>query len=533
MNNRHHIVSVQKENQPHNADVSLFLQKLQTQPCSVDSLRLAEKMVPDSVWWIEHFPKEARFVLFDDKDLPWVKQILQSIRSTTFPNPRSLVFCWIGSKLSPDALQMLCEIGVDEVFSPEDPVAMIIPRLVLRQQQAAAALLRESHLKEQAGKEAKTEVTMKQREEFLSVCAHDLRSPLGLIQSSLTMLLNNKTALNDLQVELIGRAKRQAAQAITLVNDLLDVMAFEQGLKPQYHLVRLDAFLSEFYKDYAFQAQQKNIKFHYENPIQEWRVLVDPDRIRQLLQNLFMNALKFTESHKNIYLSVIPFHGRRKADPEYPMVIVSLRDEGKGIPQKEMEKIFDRFTQIKDYSRAEGRGLGLTVAKQISTLHDGNIWVQSVEGEGSTFFVLFPHVISQVAPQGTGPKKKKALVVVRNESERAQYFEILGRWGYEVHFAKDGVEAITTSFYLLPDVVFVTPELKKMDEYEVYQILHKDKVTERIPILCAAPAKVITERDDEFFYDEFVKLPLTRETFQIALDSAQRKFQARNKKKAA
>lgn len=71
------------------------------------------------------------------------------------------------------------------------------------------------------------------------------------------------------------------------------------------------------------------------------------------------------------------------------MLVVSIRDEGRGIPQKELQKIFDRFTQIKEQSRSDGRGLGLTVAKQISTLHDGNIWVESEEGKGSTFLYYF------------------------------------------------------------------------------------------------------------------------------------------------
>jgi two-component system, sensor histidine kinase and response regulator len=497
-------------------------------------LELPADSHPTADWWKQTLSPETRYVFLIDQSVDLVKDLATHLRKSELTGKAPFVIAWVCESLQSEQLKLILDSPVDEIVSASEPAKELSARLEIRLRQVEETLKLQQFMKDRATHEAKQETTIKQREEFLSVCAHDLRSPLGLIQSSLGMILNSKPTLSELHVELLSRAKRQAGQAITLVNDLLDVMSFEQGLKPAYSLFKLDELLKEFYKDYSFQAEQKKIQFHYENPLNDWRVLADPERIRQLLQNLFMNALKFTESNKNIYLSVMPFQGRRKSDPPYPMMVVSLRDEGRGIPEKEMQKIFDRFTQIKDYSRAEGRGLGLTVAKQISTLHDGNIWVQSVEGQGSTFFVLFPHVVSRTEPEKTSAtKKKKLLAIVPKESDREKYYEILGRWGYDVYFVKDGIEAVTYSFYHMPHALIVTPDLAKINEFDVYTILRKEKQTATLPIICVSETKLETIHGvEETFYDEFVKLPLNKEAFQQAIDTALQKLTEKSKKAA-
>ncbi len=275
---------------------------------------------------------------------------------------------------SPD-LQSLSAIPFDDYLAKTASVSEFVSRILIGLEKKQLL----TQLDEQLKEETKRDIAITQREEFLSICAHDLRSPLGLISSSLSLLLNNKNELSPFVTELLTRAQRQSANAIVLVNDLLDVMSYEQGLKPKYDLIVLDGFLSEFYQDYKLQAEEKNIKFHYENPVRQWRVLLDTDRIRQLFaQNLFTNAVKFTDPNKNIFLKVTPFFGRRAKDPPYPMVKISIRDEGPGIPKNEIQKIFDRFSQLKDQSRAQGRGLVCRSPKRFqSTTAETFGWIAS------------------------------------------------------------------------------------------------------------------------------------------------------------
>ncbi len=480
-------------------------------------------------WLGERLPAGTHVIFCSDHDPVWVAELVNAARMLGSSAP----VIWLNDQKVPMA-EIFADMGIDDIFPADIPIAELLLRLRLRWVQADQLVRLEAQLKEQQLKIAKSETTLKQREEFLGVCAHDLRSPLGLIQSSLAMILNGekvKKTLSELHTELLTRARRQAGQAITLVNDLLDVMSFEQGFKPRYHLVTIHDLLQEFYKDYSFQAEQKGVKFHYDNPVKDWRVLADSDRVRQLLQNLFTNALKFTDSGKNIHLKVASFIGRRKCDPPYPMMVISLKDEGVGIPKSEMQKIFDRFSQVKDYSRKEGRGLGLTVAKQISTLHDGNIWVESEEGKGSTFNVLFPHVVSRTtldkSPSGG---VKKILIAEPSYSKRAEYNEKLRAWGYEPLFARDGIEVITLLFHTMPDAIILTPGLTKMEEAEVADLIKTDRATSALPILMALDPGHANRKLEDVLYDEPLELPYTKESLEKALSAARKKQSLPNRR---
>ncbi len=500
-----------------------FITALSHSYFEVEFKSLPKEVLASSDWVQKNISSKLSFVFVSDSDPNFVKSVCDNVRALATPEYPAPCVCFVVEEKVDKKAAVLLETGIDESLSLLEKTDALVLRLNLRHRQISELHKARQKTREQSIQSAKTETTLKQREEFLGVCAHDLRSPLGLIQSSLTMVLSAKNGLTEFQTELITRARRQAGQAITLVNDLMDVMSYEQGLKPQYGMLNLHDFLSEFYKDYSFHSEQKKIHFHYHNPVPDWRTLADADRIRQLLQNLFVNALKFTAPEKNIYLNVTPFTGRRKNDPPYPMVVVSLRDEGKGIPPNELQKIFDKFTQVKDQARHEGRGLGLTVAKQISTLHDGNIWVESEEGKGSTFNVLFPHVVSRT----DAPLLQENTIIVAepDEKKRDEQYGVLSRWGYKVHFAKDGVEAITYAFYHLPVAVILCENLGKISEEEVANILKADLLTREMALFLAQPAvNPHSKNYSEVPFDAFFKLPLNKEVFTNAIHSARQRF---------
>lgn len=489
-------------------------------------------------WISQHIPPTAHAIFFGGKELGWFKPIIETVRRTAGTPMAVAPFFWIYEDVDHHLLAQMCDEGFDDFCHISIKPHELLLRLKLRRQDADHRALAEQRSREHDQKLAKSETIIKQREEFLGVCAHDLRSPLGLIQSSAQMILKSvaeKHSFTPTHLELLSRIKRQASQAVGLVNDLLDVMSYEQGLKPTYQLFNLHELLNEFYQDYKAQAAQKEIQLHYKNPIADWKILADADRVRQLLQNLVMNAIKFTEAKRHIYLSVSSFMGRRKHDPVYPMVVIAVKDEGKGIPQKEAQKIFDRFSQLKDTSRGEGRGLGLSVAKQISNSHDGNIWVESVEGNGSTFFVLLPHAISR--SETLDLKKREAPLILVAEPEgprRAEYFHALESWGADVIFAKDGVEALALLFHLLPDVCVLTGKLAKMDVLEVVALAKSDALTATIPLFLAGEETEKLENHlDTHKFDRFLKLPLNEDSFRVTLQSVGKALGSRPLKKAA
>lgn len=505
---------------PLNTQLTEFYSKLEKAGHQLKVIHVPTE-VPTFDWMNQQVSQDDKNILFSDNDLRWVRKILD-VMGLLPANP-SRVYSWLYDHPTEEQLSTLEGSGIDELICLREQAHEIGVRLELR----ALRNYQKSELKRQVRellmKEARAETVLSQREEFLSVCAHDLRSPLGLIHSSLSLVLSEAKNLTSIQTELVERSKRQADHGIRLVNDLLDVMAYEQGLKPEYQLIDIDRFLRNLHQDYAFQAKQKDIELRYDNPLSNWKVLIDPDRIHQLLQNLLVNAIKFSDPGKRIYITALAFKGRRKADPPYPMLIVGVRDEGKGIPEDEVQKIFNRFSQIKDYSRMEGRGLGLSVAKQISHLHDGNLWVKSVEGEGSTFFVLFPHVLSEPKKLEKNAKKAFRVLLVNSDKDQLQTLsDIITRWGFEPVCAKDGIEMVTMSYFYQPEVVLITSPLNKMSDEEAAKIIKNDLKMENMPILvCTAPENMPTLNPENSSIDGHLRLPLERTHFERALTQFQ------------
>lgn len=499
------------------ASFNQFYQHLGTAGHQLIKLQV-ESETPTFDWLNQNISPDDLHIFFCDTDLRWVKKLVEAMG--LLPSNPKRVLAWIFDNPHSSELDLLESSGIDEIFSVLDPVSEVALRLELRSLRCSQRAELRRQVRELLMKEARAETILSQREEFLSVCAHDLRSPLGLIQSSLSLVLQDVGTISTTQKELVERSKRQAEHGIRLVNDLLDVMSYEQGLKPDYQLVDLNSFLKELHQDYSFQAQQKNIELRYDNELINWRVLIDPDRIHQLFQNLLVNAIKFTEPGKRIFLNVLNFKGRRKADPPYPMTIVSVRDEGKGIPEEEIQKIFNRFSQIKDYSRVEGRGLGLSVAKQISHLHDGNLWVKSVEGEGSTFFVLFPHVLSEPQKlEKTSKKTTRVLIVDSDKSHSELLSAVCHRWGFETYVAKDGIEMVTFSFYHQPNIVLVGSALNKLSEEAAAEIIKKSLGMQKTAIFqCVKPDQKLVSLPENSAIDSLIKMPLDRTQFERALE---------------
>ncbi|MBI4403920.1 MAG: hybrid sensor histidine kinase/response regulator [Deltaproteobacteria bacterium] len=458
--------------------------------------------------------ENSTYALFIDASVQW-DELVRALRTHKDIAVRSLPTILVCDNANKTIWLKAAGVGVDDLISFEE-VGRFLPKLQLMRARSQKMLRVESELMQLSVHCAKMETAVKQREEFLGVCSHDLRSPLGLIQSLLTMVLQTTPPLPAKAVDFLERARRQAAQALTLVRDLLDVMAFEQGLKPHYELFDLHQLLDEFFLDYKLQAETKGITFHYSNPIPNWRILADRERLRQLLQNLYVNAVKFTEKGKNIFLTVTPFRGRRRVDPSYPMIIISLKDEGKGIPEKEMQKIFDRFSQIKQYSRAEGRGLGLTVAKQISNLHQGNIWVESREGQGSTFFVLFPHVISRSNSEVISDNRARILVIEPDTGKRSTFFDGMEEWGYELVYPKDPVDGVALAFHCLPSAIILTASQPQLNNSDICRILRTDPLTSRIPLILATDTS--EKKETDLPVDAHLALPFSQHTFQKTLE---------------
>jgi len=218
------------------------------------------------------------------------------------------------------------------------------------------------------------------KSEFISLAAHELRSPLATLLTYATLI---ESEVSDAaQAHL--RTMREAAERLRiLVDDLLSLRNLDLGqvtFRPRP--VDLGPAVQEAVASLAHLAQAKEQAVVIDLPA-SLQALADPEKLQIVLLNLLSNAIKFTPCQGRITI---------RALPEGSEVVLSVRDTGIGIPETERERIFERFYQVADSLRREqgGLGLGLCIAKGMVELQGGRIWVESQVGRGSTFSFTLP-----------------------------------------------------------------------------------------------------------------------------------------------
>jgi len=250
----------------------------------------------------------------------------------------------------------------------------------------AGLAFRKAYLLEVAAqRQADAEAAIRARDDVLAVVSHDLRNPLQTIAMAASLLDDEGLALDaDKRREQFSIIKRSSKRMNRLIDDLLDVSRIEAGhfrVKRQCeHPIKIaeDAF-----EALRPTAETRHLNLRWEAPDQLRPVNVDRDRIMQVLTNYLENAFKFSSEGSEVLL-------RLEANPEGNGIRFSVQDHGSGIAAEAVPHVFDRFWQSGTTAH-KGSGLGLAIAKGIAEAHDGRAWVESVVGEGSTFYLGLPY----------------------------------------------------------------------------------------------------------------------------------------------
>ena len=220
------------------------------------------------------------------------------------------------------------------------------------------------------------------RNEILGVVSHDLRNPLSVMAMCGSRLVSE----HDLDREAaagIGQTIQEAAAWMQrLVADLLDIASIEAGklsVQRQPHEPVIIAAKSALGFEHV--AEEREIELEVVTPDAMPPVIVDEQRIIQVLSNMIQNALKFTNRGGRVRVEVMD---------QGDAVRFSVHDSGSGIPADQMPRVFDRFWQADQRATIRGSGLGLSIAKGIVEAHGGRIWVESQVGMGSAFHFTVP-----------------------------------------------------------------------------------------------------------------------------------------------
>lgn len=242
------------------------------------------------------------------------------------------------------------------------------------------------------------------KSEFISIVSHELRTPLTAIKNSLEICLSGKAGeVSSIMDKFLNMARRNVSRLSGIINDLLDLSKIEAG-KMDFKFEKANINVPvEFIKNtFENVAKDKNIDLVLDKDDDIFDTYIDNQRIEQVVSNLVSNAIKFTNENGKITVKTekikqSDIDKSKLVGVENPVfyenyVKVSVADNGIGIAQEDLKKVFDQFQQIENSLNRQngGTGLGLPIAKQLIEAHKGFIWVESELNRGTTFAFVIP-----------------------------------------------------------------------------------------------------------------------------------------------
>ena len=317
----------------------------------------------------------------------------------------------------------------------------------------------------------------RQKDEFLSMLAHELRNPLAPIRSAVAVLRRMKDVGHDAQ-RAHDVIDRQVAHLARLVDDLLDVSRITRG-KIEMKMETLDVATVVATALETSRPHMEALSHHLSVQLPDQRLLVHADhaRLAQVLSNLLNNAAKFTPRGGTIWLSAV-----REGD----QAVFSVRDTGVGIPPEMLDRIFDLFTQVdQSLDRSQGGlGIGLTIVQRLIEMHGGRVEAKSGgPGSGSEFTVRLPAVAmapadepadESPAPAEPGQEALRVLVVDDNVDAAESLGWLLRLSGHHTRIAYDGPAAIEAAVSFRPQVLILDLGLPGLDGYHVARKLRQE-----------------------------------------------------------
>jgi len=307
----------------------------------------------------------------------------------------------------------------------------------------------------------------RRKDEFLATLAHELRNPLAPICAAAELLKHAKSLAPDLRAAT-AILERQARHMTHLVDDLLDVSRITSG-RIRLHLepVELAPLLRAVIEAHRHPAETSRHQIAFSPSAQPVHVSGDRVRLTQVFSNILHNAIKYTPPGGKIEIAL---------RAEGQEAVVSMRDNGMGVPPEMLSHIFEPFAQLdRSYERPDGGlGIGLTLAKRLVELHKGRLDASSAGvGKGSEFLVRLPAGAAPSIPASSMPHGDSDLSVTRrvliaddNHDAAVSLSMLLQSLGHETRVVHDGIEAVEEAEIFHPDIVLLDLGMPRLDGYE-------------------------------------------------------------------
>ena len=349
------------------------------------------------------------------------------------------------------------------------------------------------------------------KDEFLANMSHELRTPLTAVLGMSEVLSKQLLgSINERQQKALNAISKGGRHLLELINDILDLSKISSGkMELDLDSVSVQNVCDSSLVYVKQQAFHKHIKIYSNIAPTISNIFVDERRIRQVLINLLINAVKFTSNEGQVSLLVsvgcgdtwegkadIPNHFKKQ---NLPMILFQVKDTGIGIAPRDLRRLFQPFVQLDSglNRQYEGTGLGLVMVKQIAEMHCGQVAVKSVLGEGSYFTVALPYEMAEPnlgSPEPITPfsipiaKSKNALAPLillaeDNEANIQTFKAYLSAYNYDVILAKNGLEAVEMAKDHHPDIILMDIQMPVMDGLQATRLIRSDKNLAEVPII--------------------------------------------------
>ncbi|MEA2107932.1 MAG: response regulator [Pseudomonadota bacterium] len=370
------------------------------------------------------------------------------------------------------------------------------------------------------------------KSQFLANMSHEIRTPMNAVLG-FAQVMERDPSLTHKQSEHVSAISRSGNHLLGLINDILDISKIEAGkIDFSPSVFSLQDLLGDLEMMFRTRAEARHLQLTMgRDEGLPSHVRADEDKVRKILVNLLGNAVKFTEQG-GVALGVRsePVQGRTEGEDKSLHLVFEVEDSGPGMPQSDLERIFDTFSQAQAGARAGGTGLGLAISRQLAEMMGGGITCESEPGKGSCFcFDLLcepakahekePRESRRVAGLASGTDPVRILVVDDNAANRDLLHALLLPLGFEIREAENGREAVEIFEEWSPHAVLMDMRMPVMDGYEATRRIKATQAGRATPVI-ALTAQAFKDQKEEILAtgaSAYISKPFQEEEFYEVL----------------